>query len=74
MRLHFSDAKWALIAAVCLLAVASFVVFVINPGGFEGQMGWAFLLLPGLFPASWLADLVHKFSPGAHLAPSAESN
>jgi hypothetical protein len=73
MRLHFSDAKWALIAAVCLLAVALFVVFVINPGGFEGQMGWAFLLLPGLFPASWLADLVHEFSPGAHLAPSAES-
>jgi hypothetical protein len=73
MRLHISDSKWALIAAVCLLALALFVVFVIKPGGFEGQIAWFFLLLPGTFPASWLADQVQKLTPSAHVAPSAES-
>jgi membrane protein CcdC involved in cytochrome C biogenesis len=67
MRLHISDWKWACIDAVCLLGIALFVVFVINPGGFEGQGVWLFLLLPGSFPAYVLSDLVYK------LAPSAES-
>jgi hypothetical protein len=38
---------------------------VINPGGFEGQGVWLFLLLPGSFPAYALSDLVYKLAPGA---------
>ncbi len=43
--------------------MASFVVFVIHPGGFEGQLGWFFLLLPGSIPASVLSDGVYKLAP-----------
>jgi hypothetical protein len=38
--------KRACIAASCLLGIATFVVFVIHPGGFEGQVGWFFLVAP----------------------------
>ena len=60
MRLHIPDWKWACIAAICLLGIAAFVVFVIHPGGFEGQGVWFFLLLPGSIPASLLSDGVYK--------------
>jgi hypothetical protein len=63
MCLHISDWKWACIAAICLLGMALFVVFVIHPGGFEGQVGWFFLLLPGSLPASVLSDRVYKLAP-----------
>jgi hypothetical protein len=69
MRLHISDRKWACIAAVCLLGVALFVVFVINPGGFEGQVGWFLFFLPGTFPAYMFLGLVHKLAPNAELPP-----
>jgi hypothetical protein len=39
------------------------VVFVIHPGGFEGQVGWFLLLLPGSLLASVLSDFVYKLSP-----------
>ena len=63
MHLHMSDWKWACIPAICLLGMALFVVFVIHPGGFEGQLVWYFGLLPGAFPASVLSDLVYKLAP-----------
>jgi hypothetical protein len=67
MRLHIPDWKWARIAAFCFLGIAAFVVFVIHPGGFEGQIGWFFLLLPGSFPTALLSDLVYKMAPSAEL-------
>jgi hypothetical protein len=65
MRLHISEWEWACIRAICMLGMAAFVVFGIHPGGFEGQVGWFFLLLPGAVPASLLSDRVHKLSPSA---------
>jgi hypothetical protein len=63
MRLHIPDWKWACIAASCLLGIAALVVFVIHPGGFEGQGIWYLLLLPGSLPALVLSDQVYKFAP-----------
>jgi hypothetical protein len=65
MRLHNSSWKWACIPAVCLLGMALFVIFVIHPGGFEGQVGWLFLLLPGALPAEVLSNLSYKLAPSA---------
>jgi hypothetical protein len=65
MRLHIPDWKWACIAASCLLGVAAFVVYVIHPGGFEGQVVWGFLLLPGSIPTALQSDFVYKFIPSA---------
>src|ERR1700722_1508685 len=66
MRLHIADGKWACIHSSCLLGGAASIVFVIQPGGFEGQVGWSFLLLPGFIPAGMLAVLVSKLGPSAH--------
>jgi hypothetical protein len=63
MGLHMSDWKWACIPAVCLLGMALFVVFVIHPGGFEGQGAWFLLLLPGSLPVLVLTDQVYKLVP-----------
>ena len=63
MGLHMSDWKWACIPAVCLLGMALFVVFVIHPGGFEGQGAWFLLLLPGSIPTALLSDFVYKSAP-----------
>jgi hypothetical protein len=65
MGLNVSDRKWACIPAISLLGIAAFVVFVIHPGGFEGQAVWFFLLLPGAVPAEVLSDLVYKLAPRA---------
>jgi len=56
--------KWACVAAFALLGIAVFVVFVIHPGGFEGQMGWFLDLFPGAIVGEILADAVFKVSPG----------
>jgi hypothetical protein len=63
MRLHISEWTWACIDAACLLGMALFVVFGINPGGFEGQGVWYLLLLPGSLPAWVLSDYVSKLAP-----------
>lgn len=62
------DWKWACISAVFLLGMALFVVLVVHPGGFDEQVGWYFLLLPGGLPASLLADPFYKLSAGAESA------
>jgi hypothetical protein len=67
MCLAIPDSKWAGIAASCLFGIAAFVIFVIHPGGFEGQGVWFLLLLPGSILTALLSDFVSK------LAPSAES-
>jgi len=48
------------------LGIASFIVFAIRPGGFEGGGLWFALLLPGAFGGIFVAD--HVF----HAAPSAD--
>jgi len=53
-RVH-PDWKWALLVALVLLSIASFVVFVIHPGGFETQIGWFYGLLPGAFLGQYWA-------------------
>jgi len=50
---------------VLLLAAAAFVLFVIHPGGFEGQVGWFIALMPGAIVGLPLADRVFKIAPGA---------
>jgi hypothetical protein len=63
MRHPIPDWKWACIAASCLFGIAAFVIFVINPGGFEEQVIWGLLLLPGVLPTAFLSDLVYKVAP-----------
>jgi hypothetical protein len=62
-RLDIPDWKWACIAASCLFGIAAFVIFVIHPGGFEGQGAWYLLLFPGSIPTALLSDLVYKLAP-----------
>jgi len=63
MKVRFPDWKWACIAAIGLLCVAAFVALVANPGGFEGQIAWAFGLLPGLIAAAYISDYMYKALP-----------
>jgi len=58
-----ADWKCACVAALALLGAAFFVVFVIHPGGFEGQMGWFLDLLPGAIVGEILADTASKIVP-----------
>ncbi len=55
MKLAMSDWKCAFIAALILLALAAFILVVIHPGGFEGQIAWFFGFLPGAFVAASVA-------------------
>lgn len=52
------DWKRAFLAAIVLLGIAAFIVFGIHPGGFEGQIGWFFGLLPGAFVAASISQHV----------------
>ena len=65
MNLRLVDWKWAFGAALGLLGLASFVVFVIHPGGFEGQLGLFFGLMPGAIVGLSLANRVFKVVPSA---------
>jgi hypothetical protein len=58
-----SDWKYAGITALMLLGVTAFIVFVVRPGGFEGQIGWFFGLLPGAFVGATVAERLYKISP-----------
>jgi hypothetical protein len=60
-----ADWMWAFVAALGLLGAAAFIVFVIRPGGFEGQIGWFFALMPGAIFGLPFADRVFKVVPGA---------
>ena len=56
-----SDKRWACIAAVPLLAIAMLVIFVVKPGGFEGQAVWFFGLLPATlleYPLLYCTDKI----------------
>jgi hypothetical protein len=62
---RFPDSIWALFAALALLACAAFILFVVHPGGFEGQIGWFLALMPGAILGSTLADHVYRIAPSA---------
>jgi hypothetical protein len=64
MKFRISDWKLACVAALFLLAVAAFIMFVMRPGGFETAIGWFFLLLPGSIPAYVVSDSIYKLAPG----------
>jgi hypothetical protein len=63
MSLGMCDWKYAGIAAVALLGAATLIVFVIHPGGFEGQIVWFFGLLPGAFVGATVADRLADITP-----------
>jgi len=63
MKLYLSDWKSACITAFALLGIAAFIVFVIHPGGFEGQIGWFFGLLPGAVVGAALSGHTHHLTP-----------
>ena len=58
-----SDWKWACAAAVGLTVAATFVVVFLRPGGFEGQIGWLFALLPGAIAGAPVSDRIYKTIP-----------
>jgi hypothetical protein len=62
---RLADWKWACIAGLALLGIAFFVLLVIHPGGFEGQIGWFLCLRPGAIPSAYLADMVYRIVPWA---------
>ena len=57
------DWKYTGVAALVLTFTAAFVVFVVHPGGFEGQIGWFYILLPGAFVYGTIATDVNKIAP-----------
>jgi hypothetical protein len=49
-----------------LLSVAVFIVVVIHPGGFEGQLGWAWALMPGTIVGPSVAYRVSEVFPNSY--------
>ena len=62
---RWPDWIWALLVAVTLLTSAAFILFVIHPGGFEGQVVWFLGLMPGAIIGSPFADRVYRIAPSA---------
>jgi hypothetical protein len=56
------DGVWACVSASVLAAAALFVVLVLRPGGFEGQIGWFLTLLPGAIAGVPVSDRLYKMS------------
>ena len=65
MNLRLADWNRAFLSSLGLTAAAAFVIFIIHPGGFEGQIGWFFALMPGAFVAVPLGDRVFRIAPNA---------
>jgi hypothetical protein len=59
------DWIWALLAALSLLGCAALILFLVHPGGFEGQVGWFLALMPGAILGLPFADRVYRIAPGA---------
>lgn len=44
---------------------AALILFVVHPGGFEGQVGWLVALMPGAIVGLPFADGVQRIAPSA---------
>ena len=62
VSLHLSDWSRAVIMAAALLAVAAWVVFGFQHG-FEKQIAWYVILLPGGVFAASISDVITKSIP-----------
>ena len=51
-----TDAFLAAVTATVLLATAGVIVFIGKPGGFETQIGYFLVLLPGFIPSAFIDD------------------
>jgi hypothetical protein len=60
-----SDWKCAAVAALVLICVAAFVIFVIHPFGFEEQIGAFFILFPGMFVDASIESDFDKMVPAS---------
>jgi hypothetical protein len=58
-----SDWKYASVAALVLICTAAYVIFAIHPFGFEEQIGWFYILLPGEFAYVTIATASDKIAP-----------
>lgn len=68
MNRGLADWAWACIAAAVLLGAAALIVFVLHPGGAQGQVGWYAGLLPGSIVAAMLIGVVQGLMPHAQRA------
>jgi len=59
VRVRLSDWVLAWVGALGLLGTASFIVFVIRPGGFEGGGYWFILFLPGTLAGIFAGDRIY---------------
>lgn len=64
MKLHLSDSGRAGFVGSALFAIAAYAVFGFQHG-FEEQVGWYLILLPGAIVAAGISDLIQKLIPGA---------
>lgn len=62
MRIRRSDWSRSCIAAAGLLGLAALAVFGISHG-FEEQVGWYLILLPGAFFAAAISDFITRIVP-----------
>jgi hypothetical protein len=63
MNRQFSDRGRAFLTALGLTGAAALVLFLIRPGGFEGQIGWVFVLLPGAIAGAPISDRAYRIVP-----------
>jgi hypothetical protein len=60
MIFHLSEHKLACVVAVVLTGLAMLIVFGLNPGGFETQGAWLFVLLPAGLAVYPLLEFIGK--------------
>jgi len=68
MNRGMGDWAWALSAAIVLLGAAAAVIFLLHPGGAQGQMAWTTGLLPGSIVGAMLLGVVQDLMPHAQRA------
>lgn len=64
MNMHLSDSSRAGFVGAALLAIAAYGLFAFQHG-FEEQVGWYLILLPGAVVAAGTADIIRKTMPAA---------
>jgi len=66
MKLADTDWKCSVWTGLALLGAATFIIFGLRPGEFEGQIGWYLGLLPGVLVDIFFPNPFLKSSP--HIA------